>query len=416
MKPARAAIGVGLKAWLGGALAILLGACASAPRGDSTAPAAKVPLPVSTAARVTTSADIYLGNLDSRIASLGRMVDAPGARATLAASLHARFRILGRIADGEAALAEARRGVHAAPDDAAAQRVLAAAAMSFHRFDEAAAALDAAEVLGADVAGLRRDLWMARGRYDLLQTDFQASNQPVGDFQELAHRADLRLMLGDPAGAFRWYRAAQDLYPDVDPYPLAWLHTQQGIALLRLGNCNQARPFLAAALARLPQYYLAAEHLAECEATLGELAAARTRYRAVLAQTGNPEFAAALADVEEALGHRAAARTAREQARAGYAQLLRDHPDAYAQHAAEFFLERGEASVALSLAQQNIRLRQDVGSRILLARAAAAAGDHPLACLSVEKARASGLQPPELAELESIERDCPGEAGVSPRG
>ncbi|MBK8066069.1 MAG: tetratricopeptide repeat protein [Rhodanobacteraceae bacterium] len=403
---ARAAIRARARRLLGGVLAVLLGACASVPPEAPAPPRAPVRYPASVDARATTSSDIYLGNLDSRIASLRGRTDAPGAHALLAAALHARFRIVGRIADAEAALAEARQAVLVAPDHADAHRVLAATLMSFHLFEDAAKALDAAESLGAEVAGLRRDLWMALGRYDLLQPDFAASNLPVGDFQELAHRADLRLMLGDPAGAFRWYRAAQDLYPDVDPYPLAWLHTQQGIALLRHGDCASARVFFETALQRLPQYYLAAEHLAECEATLGQLAPARQRYHAVIEQTGNPEFLAALADVETAAGATAAAAVATEKARAGFADLLARHPAAYAQHAAEFYLDRGESGRALALAQENARLRVDIGSLILLARSAAAAGEDEIACASAQRARATGLQPPELAEIVPIEAAC----------
>lgn len=78
-------------------------------------------------------------------------------------------------------------------------------------------------------------------------------------------------MLGDLPGASFWHRSAQDFYRDVSPFHLAWLYTQQGIAILRHGDFKSAQPFFAAALARLPSYYLAAEHLAECEMELGQL-------------------------------------------------------------------------------------------------------------------------------------------------
>jgi tetratricopeptide (TPR) repeat protein len=247
---------------------------------------------------------------------------------------------------------------------------------------------------------------MAQGRYDRLRDDFARSGEPVADFYELAHRADLRLMQGDLQGASHWYRAAQDLYHDVDPLPLAWLYSQQGIALLRHGRCDQAKAFFEAAYQRLPEYYLASEHLAECEAQLGNTERARKLYRAVIAQTGNPEFMAALADLEEQAGRAEIAAAARKDAEDGYRALLDRQPAAYAQHAAEFLLDAGKADEALALARDNLALRQDVGSLILMASAAAAAGQQAEACAAAARVRASGLQPPELGEIAGIEMSC----------
>lgn len=362
--------------------------------------------PLSPQQRVTTAAQIYHANLDARIEVLAANPQDPMARAELAAALLLRFRVIGRLDDGERALALAQEAAAAAPGDPAIQRVNVAALSAFHLFDQAQASLAQLEAAGADARSLQRDLRLARGDYAPLGPDFVESRVPVADFYELASRADLRLLSGDPAGAAQWFRAAQDLYADVDPLPLAWLYTQQGIALLRHGQCAQARVFLAAALERLPRYYLAAEHLAECEAELGELEAARKRYLAVIEQTGNPEFLAALAEVEARLGNARAARAARGAADAGYRRLLARWPDAYAQHAADFYLDNGQVDQAHALALSNIGLRQDIGSLILLAQTAAASGDIALACQSAGRARATGLRPPELAELDGLAARC----------
>jgi tetratricopeptide (TPR) repeat protein len=307
------------------------------------------------------------------------------------------------------ALELAARAARAAPDLPDLHLVHAAALSAFHRFAEAEEALARAQVAGGSenvLARLRRDVWMAQGRYDRLQDDFARSGEPVGDFYELAHRADLRLMQGDLQGASHWYRAAQDLYHDVDPLPLAWLYSQQGIALLRHGRFEQAKPFFEAAYQRLPDYYLASEHLAECEAQLGNAGRARELYRAVIAQTGNPEFMAALADLEEQAGNAEIAAAARKDAEDAYRALLDRQRAAYAQHAAEFLLDVGRADEALALARDNLVLRQDVGSLILMASAAAAAGQSVEACSAARRARATGLQPPELGEIAGIETTC----------
>jgi tetratricopeptide (TPR) repeat protein len=398
-------------------LAALLGACAAAPERHGEPPQAAFEMfaqryPLSAQQRATTSASIYLGNLDARIdvleAQLHRDEDA-GAQGSLAGALLLRFRVVGRAADGERALELAARAASAAPDQPDVHLLHAAALSAFHHFAEAENALALAQAAGGSedvLTRLRRDLWMAQGRYDRLRDDFARSGEPVADFYELAHRADLRLMQGDLQGASHWYRAAQDLYHDVDPLPLAWLYSQQGIALLRHGRCDQAKAFFEAAYQRLPEYYLASEHLAECEAQLGNTERARKLYRAVIAQTGNPEFMAALADLEEQAGRAEIAAAARKDAEDGYRALLDRQPAAYAQHAAEFLLDAGKADEALALARDNLALRQDVGSLILMASAAAAAGQQAEACAAAARVRASGLQPPELGEIAGIEMSC----------
>lgn len=398
-------------------LAMLLAGCAAAPAPEPTAPAQIAELfaqryPLTVEQRATTSADIYLGNLDARVDVLEGQVsgaDDANVRGALAGALLLRFRILGRLADGERALELAAAAAAGAPDIPDLHLVNAAALSAFHRFAEAEQALKQAQAAGAaeqNLKSVRRDLWMAQGHYAQLHDDFEHSDEPVADFYELAHRADLRLMQGDLDGASRWYRTAQDFYQDVDPLPLAWLYTQQGIALLRHGHYAQAQVFFAAAHQRLPAYALAAEHLAECEAKLGQLEAARELYRSVIAQTGNPEYIAALADVEDQAGNTAAAAAARKDALAGYRALLARHRPAYAQHAAEFLLRIGKHEEALALARENLVLRQDIASLLLLARSAQAAGQHDEACAAVARVHATGLKPPELADIAPLSLSC----------
>ena len=400
------------------ALAAVLGACAGMPQADGPSVAtdamASRGYPLTPQQRVTTSEDIYLGNLDARIAVLDQELEkSPSAslQAQQAAARLLRFRVLGQLADGEEGLKLAEAATRLQPELADAQLILASALSTFHRFDEAMTALDRARDTGAApqrLATTRRDLLMAQGRYGDLTEDFAHASEPVADFYELAHRADLRLLQGDLAGASLWYRAAQDLYHDVDPVPLAWLHVQQGIALLRHGQTAQAREFFAAAHARLPHYALAAEHLAECEFLLGRHDRARQLYAAVIEQTDNPEYRAALAGVEEAAGHPDRARAERESASRGYRQLLERHRAAYAQHAAEYFLELGEVDSAWQLAQENLQLRADIGSLILYARAAEAGNHRQQACDALARIRASDLHPPELRELGPLQRSCSG--------
>lgn len=360
----------------------------------------------------TTAGAIYLDNLDARIDELRRVTATPdgdGARVPLARSLYHRHRVVGRLEDAEAALRELDLAIAAGEPASETLPLRAVVLGGFHRFDEAMHALDAAVEAGASASTLARtqtELQLARGDYAALADEFARSTDLDADFHTMTHRADLRLQLGDAAGALFRYRAAQELYRDVNPVPLAWLHVQQGIALLRLERVEEAREFFAAAHARLPQYYLAAEHLAECEARLGRHDEARRLYAAVIAQTGNPEFVAALSGVERDAGRREESERLAREAEAGYAMLLARHPAAFGQHAAEFLIERGDLARADALARANLGVRRDIGSWLLAAQTAAALGARERACEALAAARATPLRPPEFAVEAAALRDC----------
>lgn len=355
--------------------------------------------PIDTRSLRTTSGEIWVGNLQSRIKSLNDQANHPAQASKLAATLYTRYRVLGRIEDAERALAI----LEAQPDDALDAEsllVLARILSGFHRFGAAEATLKRIPhgQLVDERAAISRDIDVALGRYRRLQDDFAVADQPISDFYELAHRADLLVLQGKLAAAEQQYRRAQSLYHDVDPLPLAWLHTQMGIAFLRYGDIDRAHTFFAAAVERLPGYALAEEHLAECETLLGKFDRARARYERVIEQTGNPEFMAALSGLEKLAGREQEAEAWHARARARYATLLKRQPAAFGYHAVEFYVEAGETDRALQLARENRKLRGDISSRILLMQAARAAGQDQEACWAWQEAAATGLQPPEWTE------------------
>lgn len=361
----------------------------------------------------TTDSRIYLANLNARLDGLRSDLQRdpkPEAHSALANGLLQRFRLEGRIEDAELALAETEIASAAATAPADAWLMRASALSVFHRFEEARSALERAQSLGAAdglVARVRRDLDVAQGRYDLLREELASSAQPVPDFYELAHRADLRVLVGDLAGASQHYRAAQELFTDTSPAQLSWLYVQQGIALLRFGQFAEARRFFANAHERFPTYVLASEHLAECDFRLGDYDAARELYRQVIAQTANPEYQAALARVEQAAGRPKEAERLIRAADAGYRSLLARHRAGYAQHLAEFLLDqRHAAPEALALARENLAIRADVGSLILLARSAEAAGQVDEACAAQRRVEQTHLNPPEAGLLAALVERC----------
>lgn len=413
------------------AIALLLGGCKTTPNPDlavaeqdrapAATPAASAPQlaiedwPLSIRAYRTTSGEIYFNNLDARIETLTTLREEQPqfAAARLAGALYHRYQLRGRLDDLNRALEIAAEQVAHDPRDAQARVTRAALYSAVHRFADARADLDVAAAdrsaeIQALVTRLTRDIAVATGDYNALKADLEQSSLAAADFYELAHRADLRLLLGDLPGAAFQFRGAQTIYRDVSPVPLAWLHTQIGIAYLRYGDHAEAARFFAAAVERLPGYVLAEEHLAECEHLLGRLDDSRTRYLRVIEATGNPEYMTALAAVEADRNDSAAALQWRERARASWEQWLKAQPLAYSGHAADFFLESNDSARAYRLVADAAQTRADVGTQIQLAVVAWANGRASEACAAKAKVIALGFKPPELSELDGLECGPPG--------
>lgn len=355
--------------------------------------------PASREALPTTSGDIFLTNLDARIDSLVEAGAAePGSPgvATLAGLLYHRFKVLGRLRDVERALALLDRIQR---PNAAQLRLRAQLRAGLHRFDAALADLDRAAAMDGAAASdqrLRQAVAFAKGDYAGIREAIEAADQASARFGELVLRGNFAAFKGHlDIASLQFFRAQQTIH-DTDPYPLAWLYTQQGITLLRFGQCQQALPYLRAAEARIPGYALARDHRAECLLRLGRLDAARDLYVSLYAQTGNPIFLGGQALVAVEAGHPQRAEQLQVRADAAWLALLARQPLAWSGHAAEYYLAVDRPERAVRLAGINLANRQDVLSQILMARAAHAVGDDRRACQALEAVMASPLRPPEL--------------------
>lgn len=384
------------------------------PAAASPAPVRALSWPAGLDEIQTTSGDIYLGNLDARIDALvtaNRRTPRADLQVSEAGALYHRYRIRGTLADAESALTLLDAALAQTPRNTEALALRATVLAGFHRFTAAVADLDAVAsanpAKATSLADAHREISLATGRYDRLREDFSRSTDPDAGFYELAFRGNLLLQSGDLSGASTQFKRAQGLFTDSSPMPLAWLHVQQGIALLRHGRHAEAAVFFKAAHDRLPGFTLATEHLAETQARLRNFAVARELYARVIADTGSPEFIGALAGLERDAGNQALAATLDERAGEGWSRWVAKYPAAFAQHAIGFYLDRDEPARALALARENIKLRQDVGSYILLALAADSAGSSDEACSARQSAMDSGLKPPELEELASLAKSCP---------
>lgn len=396
------------------ALIVLMAGCASQgvdpeqTQPDSTPPPITFYPPATTTELVTTPGDVFVNNLSGTIRVMQRRLESrpsPTLASRLISELLLRYRILGQEPDLDRADVLARRFRASHPDRVEIGLHQANIASLTHRFAEAETLLNSLP-RSPQVDGFLREIYLGTGRFDAAEALTKTMDR---DLVGLANRGNLAIQKGHYEEAARLFHQAQFQYRGVSPLIISWLHVQHGVLHLRTGRNEDARAYFAAAHERLPQYFLATEHLAESEKLLGNLDTAARLYDEVIAQTDNPQFMAALAEVEQMRGNAQAADAWQQKAATRFNTLLAARPAAWWGHAAEFFVD-AEPGRALEMARANADRRGDIGSWILLAEVALDAGEWREGCEAVQWIRASDLRPPEKEEvLRSYSERCEGQ-------
>jgi tetratricopeptide (TPR) repeat protein len=325
----------------------------------------------------TTAGVIALGNLDARIdgqawlATRGQLT--VGERAELVELIALRGHVLGRIADAERAAALAEQLVRQVPVDARSFVARARMAAVFHQFASALTDLGVAATLGGDRVTLDEEcaaIYQALGRYDEALAILRQALERHADFSTLGTLAGIYAERGEMVEADRWFMAARGCYRGVSPFPLAVLDFQCGHMWMEHDDLRRARAWCDAAVRRVPAYVPAQGHLAEIDAALGERAAAIARLRPLALASDDPDYATQLTCILNDAGQTEEAQIWRARAHARYDELLARHPEAFADHAAEFWLTiGGDPERALLLAHQNLALRQSRRAHELVRRA-----------------------------------------------
>ena len=321
-------------------------------------------------APLTTDGTIALANLQAQIdglaarprrAASGRSGPVVAASALLVDLLLLRGRLLGRIADYERAGALAEALVLDVPDDGTARLARARTRAVFHRFPEALADLDAAGLRGAErtvLDGERAAILQAVGCHNDALVLLREAAGHRADSTTLGALAVLQAERGQVTEAEELFTQARRLYRGVSPFPVAELDFRQGLMWLGTGDLPAARAWFDAAVHRVPAHAPALGHRAEVDAAMRANAAAVATLRPLVTSSDDPEYAATLARVLEEAGHRLEAEQWRLRAAARYDELVSCHPEAFADHAAEFWLtvggdrRRGLALAAQSRAQR----------------------------------------------------------------
>jgi tetratricopeptide (TPR) repeat protein len=284
--------------------------------------------------------------------------------------------ILGRIADYERAEEIAEQLVRDASADGTAFVARARTRAVFHRFTDALDDVDRAERLSVDAETARREraaIFQALGRYDEALAMREEAADRQASFENVAALVGLYAERGEIEAAERTYVDSRRRYRGVSPFPLALLDFQLGLMRMSEGRWDDARTSFDAARRRVPAYAPAQGHLAEVEAELGGIESAVARLYPLAVSSDDPDYAAQLARILGEAGRAHEARHWRGLAAARYDELVASYPEAFADHAAEFWLAAGaDPEKALLLARMNVEVRKTPRSFRLLAQAVSA--------------------------------------------
>ena len=322
-----------------------------------------------------TNGRVAVTNLSASIASLEmRRLDRPTVAdlLTLSSLLFLRGDVLGRIADHDRAEVIGNEAVESSRGTGTALLTAVRLAHRFHRFEEANALIDRAHVDGhttREIDGEKAGLLQATGRYEeaLALRERLANAHPGID--TIGALASLLAEMDRWSSAQACYVAALDEDRGVSPFPCAQLLFEWGVSAMRRGDLNGAEERLANLAEILPAHAPGRGHRAEIALALGRLDVAESLIKPLLSLSDDPEYRAIYAEI---LAARGAAESAIEAQRTvqGYEQLLARRPEAYADHAAEFFMGVGDRPQrAVELATTNWKLRDTPRSRELLDKA-----------------------------------------------
>jgi tetratricopeptide (TPR) repeat protein len=335
------------------------------------------PMPTSSAGRSqTTDGSIALRNLSAQIEGLQAEVVSGYSTAEtqlcLIDLLVLRGRTLGRIADYRRAEQVAN---HFVRETGSVESFLGRARIHalFHRFPAALDDLDIAQDLSIDEAAAEEEraaIFQGLGRYNEALALRQQAVERCPTFESLAALAGLGAERGEIETAQQLYVESQWRYRGVSPFPLALLDFQLGHMWMHQGEWRKAQELLQFAVQRLPAYAPAQGHLAEVEAEIGNAENAVARLYPLAMSSDDPDYASQLAQILQDLGRVEESRHWCRFAATIYGTLVVEYPEAFADHAAEFWLGPGaNPNKALELAQINFATRKTPRSHSLLSRA-----------------------------------------------
>ena len=297
----------------------------------------------------TQSSQISIHNLDATIddererATRGEAVF----RRMLPDRLLERASYLGTTADFDEADTSSAKNLELEPTDAGVIQTRAHVLSALHRFGDALAMLDDAAKHGAagdEVARSRATILLATGRCAEAAKIWPAMPYAL----DMAARGAMEQRLGHAELAETLFERGRVEFRDVSPMTFGWMDFERARAFEREGQNAKARVYLEDALEAFPEYAHAAVHAAAYVPPERAIA----MLEIVEKRADDPDVFAAHADALRRMRRDPEAHAMTDRARTRMEDELKKHPEAFADHAARFFLGGGgDVKRALDLAK-----------------------------------------------------------------
>jgi tetratricopeptide (TPR) repeat protein len=292
-----------------------------------------------------------------------------------------------------------RNALQSAPDSYPLRVSLGMALMGQHQFREAAALAGKLVQENPEAAaayGVLGDALLEIGDVPGAGIAYGKLAGPSPGFGVTARFAKLDWLRGNIASALaKWSQALS--YSNSPAESLAWAHVQKGELLFRTGRLTNAEVEYRAALALMPDYYAALDHLAEWHAARSEFETARPIFEQLAERTGRPEYLQAVGDVLVAARQPAEAKAWHDRALAKYLAATEKGSVGYFHHLASFYADVREDGVAAEKwARRDLEVRHNIYAWDALAWALFRKGNNAEAMEAAKKALALGTQDPHL--------------------
>lgn len=251
--------------------------------------------------------------------------------------------------------------------------------LSLHRLEQAEKRLIQAEAAPVQlldhkvaVAVARGELAAQRGQLDVAREAFEHAQRLREDPANASRIALLDRRQGNFEAALVGFQTARVGLEN--GRGAAWTYLQEGLVEWDRERPEAALAKYEAAEQVFPGWWLVTEHRAEALVALGQTERAEALYRAVIDETGHPEFMDALGELLLARGDEAQAQTWFTSARREHERRLELLPDAAGAHALDHLIRHAPKEPrTLALAREVARIAPNEDNLRRLARAEAAA-------------------------------------------
>lgn len=281
------------------------------------------------------------------------------------------------------------------PEHAGALSGLASVRLALHSFSEGREL--ALKILRRDPANvdgllLLGDAELALGNNEAAAKIFERMGNSPAVF---ARRAELARLRGQNDEALRLnLRAVDEAEARGDSADnISWYRVRAGEMYFRTGNFEMAGAQYDAALARWPESFLAAEHIAELRAAEEKFEEAIALYQKLIARSARPDLEQELGDVYIFVHKEAQAKPCHDKALSGYLDSVQHGEVHFIHHLAGFYADaRENGGEAVKWARKDLELRRSPAAHDALAWALYRAGAFAESRDQMNEALASGIK------------------------